>query len=77
MTSEEFWELSGCDQYDLVLEKGVEVGSRENPYFRMYLYRLFDFHVEFKKEISTGKLWLFLVDHDALLKPYLDQINKP
>ena len=76
MTSKEFWELSSSEQYDLALEKGVKIGSRENAYFRMYLYRLFDFHVEFKKEVSTERLWILLVDHDILLNPYLNQSNK-
>ena len=76
MTSKEFWELSGSEQYNVTIQKGIKIATRGNKYYHMDLYKLFDFHVEFKRLRISGGLSIFLVDHEILLKPYQDQINK-
>ena len=75
MTLDEFNELDWREQYLCVLEKGVVVGSRKNNYFEMTLYRVDNFYVEFKLQLSDGELYIGVIIHDILLVPYLDQVN--
>lgn len=41
----------------------------------MTLYRVDNFYVEFKLQLSDGELYIGVIIHDILLVPYLDQVN--
>lgn len=75
MTLDEFSRLEGREQFDLVETQGILMGTRENKYFHMTLYRIEDFYVEIKVHKSNNEQFLLHIDHDVLLVPYLDQVD--
>ena len=75
MTLEEFCELESDDMFNITYNEGIVMGSRENNYFTMTLYRIEDFYVEVKRQRSDGSTYMFPIYHDVLLHPYLDQVD--
>lgn len=72
----EFNTLNMEAQIDAVCSKGVCLGGRQEPQFRIFLYQVDGFYVEVFYHWGTKKVTDFKAFMDTdLLEPYLDEIN--